>query len=52
MNKYRDLLFSYENKKENTFLYELALSRGKNRGWYPKNWNLNDYICHLFSKKV
>lgn len=39
-------------KDKNSFLYELALERGKNRGWYPKDWTLNEYINYLFYRDL
>lgn len=51
MDKYRHLLFNYENRKETMFVYELALERGKGRGWYPMDWKLSDYMDHLFKPK-
>jgi hypothetical protein len=58
MEKYKHLQYnysSYNSGKDMSVLYELALQRGKNRGWYPKDWNLTDYISHIFKterKKV
>ncbi|HSA07524.1 MAG TPA: hypothetical protein P5556_10120 [Candidatus Gastranaerophilales bacterium] len=45
-----DSFSNIENEK-NSFLYELALQRGKKRGWYPVNWNLQDYLTYLFKRE-
>ena len=41
----------FNNSKDTSILYELALERGKNRGWYPSDWVLKDYEKHLFKTK-
>jgi len=51
MDKYKHLLFNYQSCKDTSVLYELALERGKNRGWYPSEWQLTDYMRHIFCKK-
>lgn len=51
MEKFKNMLFNYDNRKDTLFLYELALSRGKGRGWYPKEWDTTDYMNHLFKMK-
>lgn len=40
--------FRLQKVKNNSFLYELALIRGKNRGWYPNEWTIKDYEQYLF----
>ncbi len=44
--------FYYRNNrdKSDSFIYELALKRGKDRGWYPKKWTVQDYEQYLFGK--
>jgi len=44
--------FSHMEADRNNFLYELALQRGKNRGWYPVSWTLQDYIKYLFNRNL
>ncbi len=41
----------FKNDK-NSFLYELALQRGKSRGWYPETWTLQDYMKHIFCRNL
>lgn len=50
MEKFK-YLYSQSNNKDTSFLYELALTKGKSRGWYPREWNLTDYEKHLFKIK-
>jgi hypothetical protein len=33
----------------NPVVFELALERGKKRGWYPQEWNVEDYCSYLFN---
>lgn len=39
------------NSKNISILYEFALQRGKNRGWYPDEWQLIDYENHILKLK-
>ena len=47
-DEYYKGLFRFQKEKDNSFLYELALQRGKSRGWYPNDWTVKDYKDHLF----
>lgn len=53
MDNYKNLLYNFNNSysKNINVLYELAMERGKKRGWYPLEWNLNDYINHILRVK-
>lgn len=50
LNNYYRSLLKYTNEKSDSFIYELALKRGKDRGWYPKEWTVDEYTQHLFRK--
>ncbi len=56
-NSMKYKVFNFENGStavpdKNSFLYELALKRGKDRGWYPQTWTIKDYMKHLFNRNI
>lgn len=46
----KDFLGKPQISKNISILHELALERGKNRGWYPSEWGIKDYENYLFEK--
>jgi len=40
--------FNVLNNKSEAAIFELALTRGQLRGWYPEHWTVKDYKNYLF----
>jgi len=47
---YYKYFYRKSKDKYEPFMFELALKRGKDRGWYPENWTISDYEQHLFGQ--